>query len=162
MHVCYLDGPCCGARPPVSPQHADKAEARTSQLIERAGTRSRLLRGQLVSLCLRRTRQLAGVRELAKFFIVMVNAEMRRQVRGVGAIWSPADEATRRLRAGHSIAVDGPPELSRGATRMLRCGRLKARQPLSFHGTRMTKPAAGTVTLIANPFRAWAATGDPI
>jgi pyruvate,water dikinase len=63
---------------------AGRAEARISELVERAGSRSRL-RGQLVSLCLRRTRQLAGLRELPKFCIVMVLAEMHRQLTEVGA-----------------------------------------------------------------------------
>jgi pyruvate,water dikinase len=63
---------------------ADHAEARISELVERAGTRSRL-RGRLVALCLRRTRQLAGLRELPKFCIVLVLAEMHRQLTEVGA-----------------------------------------------------------------------------
>jgi pyruvate,water dikinase len=63
---------------------ADHAEARISELVERAGTKSRL-RGRLVSLCLRRTRQLAGLREFPKFCIVMVLAEMHRQLGEVGA-----------------------------------------------------------------------------
>lgn len=63
---------------------ADHAEARVQDLVERAGTRSRL-RGWLVGLCLRRARQLAGLRELPKFYIVMVLAEMHRQLAAVGA-----------------------------------------------------------------------------
>lgn len=63
---------------------ADHAEERVSELVERAGTRSRL-RGRLVALCLRRTRQLAGLRELPKFCIVTVLAEMHRQLTAVGA-----------------------------------------------------------------------------
>jgi pyruvate,water dikinase len=63
---------------------ADHAEARIKELVERAGTKSRL-RGRLVALCLRRTRQLAGLRELPKFCIVMVLAEMHRQLTEVGA-----------------------------------------------------------------------------
>jgi phosphohistidine swiveling domain-containing protein len=63
---------------------ADHAEARISELVERAGTKSRL-RGRVVSLCLRRTRQLAGLREFPKFCIVMVLAEMHRQLTEVGA-----------------------------------------------------------------------------
>jgi phosphohistidine swiveling domain-containing protein len=42
-------------------------------------------RGRVVSLCLRRTRQLAGLREFPKFCIVMVLAEMHRQLTEVGA-----------------------------------------------------------------------------
>ena len=63
---------------------ADHAEARISELVERAGTKSRL-RGRVVALCLRRTRQLAGLRELPKFYVVMVLAEMHRQLTEVGA-----------------------------------------------------------------------------
>lgn len=63
---------------------AEHAEARISELVERAGAKSRL-RGRLVALCLRRTRQLAGLRELPKFCIVLVLAEMHRQLAEVGA-----------------------------------------------------------------------------
>ncbi|WP_255771202.1 PEP/pyruvate-binding domain-containing protein [Pseudarthrobacter sulfonivorans] len=63
---------------------ADHAEARIRELAERAGTRNPL-RGRLVSFCLRRTRQLAGLRELPKFYIVMVLAEMHRQLTEIGA-----------------------------------------------------------------------------
>jgi phosphohistidine swiveling domain-containing protein len=63
---------------------ADHAEARVQDLVKRAGARSRL-RGRLVALCLRRARQLAGLRELPKFYIVMVLAEMHRQLAAVGA-----------------------------------------------------------------------------
>lgn len=63
---------------------ADHAEARIKELVERAGMKSRL-RGRLVALCLRRTRHLAGLRELPKFYIVMVLAEMHRQLTDVGA-----------------------------------------------------------------------------
>lgn len=63
---------------------AGHAEARISELVERAGTESRL-RGRLVALCLHRTRQLAGLRELPKFCIVLVLAEMHRQLAEVGA-----------------------------------------------------------------------------
>lgn len=63
---------------------AGHAEDRISELVERAGMKTRLS-GRLVSLCLRRTRQLAGLRELPKFCIVMVLAEMHRQLEEVGA-----------------------------------------------------------------------------
>jgi pyruvate,water dikinase len=62
---------------------SEHAEARISELVARAGARSRL-RARLVSVCLRRTRQLAGLRELPKFCIVMVLAEMHRQLTAVG------------------------------------------------------------------------------
>lgn len=63
---------------------ADHAEARISELVERAGKKGRL-RGRLVALCLRRARQLCGLRELPKFYIVMALAEMHRQLTAVGA-----------------------------------------------------------------------------
>ncbi|MFJ6314100.1 PEP/pyruvate-binding domain-containing protein [Pseudarthrobacter oxydans] len=63
---------------------AKHAEARISELVERAGAKSRL-RGRLVALCLRRTRQLSGLRELPKFCIVLVMAEMHRQLTEIGA-----------------------------------------------------------------------------
>ena len=63
---------------------ADHAEARISELVERAGSKSRL-RGRLVALCLRRARQLGGLRELPKFCIVTALAEMHRQLVAVGA-----------------------------------------------------------------------------
>jgi phosphohistidine swiveling domain-containing protein len=63
---------------------AEHAEARISELVQRAGAKSRL-RGRLVALCLRRTRQLSGLRELPKFCIVLVMAEMHRQLTEIGA-----------------------------------------------------------------------------
>jgi phosphohistidine swiveling domain-containing protein len=62
---------------------AEHAETRISELVERAGAKSRL-RGRLVALCLRRTRQLSGLRELPKFCIVLVMAEMHRQLTEIG------------------------------------------------------------------------------
>jgi phosphohistidine swiveling domain-containing protein len=60
------------------------AEARIRNLVERAAARSRL-RARLVGLCLRRARQLSGLRELPKFYVVLALAEMRRQLAAVGA-----------------------------------------------------------------------------
>ncbi|MGN7198566.1 PEP/pyruvate-binding domain-containing protein [Arthrobacter sp. SAFR-044] len=62
---------------------ASHADARVSELVERAAARSRL-RGRFVALCLRRARQLSGLRELPKFYIVLVLAEMHRQLTAVG------------------------------------------------------------------------------
>ncbi|MBX7443775.1 MULTISPECIES: PEP/pyruvate-binding domain-containing protein [unclassified Arthrobacter] len=62
---------------------ADHADARITELVERAAARSRL-RGRLVAFCLRRARQLSGLRELPKFYIVLVLAEMHRQLLSVG------------------------------------------------------------------------------
>ena len=72
---------------------ADDAEARISELVARAGAKSRL-RGRLVALCLRRTRQLAGLREFPKFCIVMVLAEMHRQLVAVGVELTKAGSIT--------------------------------------------------------------------
>jgi phosphoenolpyruvate synthase/pyruvate phosphate dikinase len=60
------------------------AEARIRSLVARAAARSRL-RARLVGLCLRRARQLSGLRELPKFYVVLALAEMRRQLAAVGA-----------------------------------------------------------------------------
>lgn len=61
----------------------EHAEARIRDLVERTGARSRL-RARLVEFCLRRTRQLSGLRELPKFYIVLALAEMRRQLNAIG------------------------------------------------------------------------------
>jgi phosphohistidine swiveling domain-containing protein len=63
---------------------ADHAEARIRGLVERARAKSRW-RARLVELSLRRARQLSGLRELPKFYIVLVLAEMHRQLAKVGA-----------------------------------------------------------------------------
>ncbi|GAA2125742.1 phosphoenolpyruvate synthase [Arthrobacter humicola] len=62
----------------------EHAEARIRDLVERTRARSRL-RARQVEFCLRRTRQLSGLRELPKFYIVLALAEMRRQLNKVGA-----------------------------------------------------------------------------
>ncbi|SDL07001.1 pyruvate, water dikinase [Arthrobacter sp. ov407] len=62
----------------------EHAEARIRSLVERTGARSRL-RARQVEFCLRRTRQLSGLRELPKFYIILALAEMRRQLKEVGA-----------------------------------------------------------------------------
>lgn len=63
---------------------ADHAEARIRSLVARAGAVSPL-RGRLVAVCLHRTRQLAGLRELPKFYVVTVLGEVHRQLAAVGA-----------------------------------------------------------------------------
>lgn len=75
----------------------EHAEARIRSLVERAGARSRL-RARLVEFCLRRTRQLSGLRELPKFYVVLALAEMHRQLNAIstelvrsGAIAAAAD-----------------------------------------------------------------------
>ena len=62
----------------------EHAEARIRSLVQRTRARSRL-RARQVEFCLRRTRQLSGLRELPKFYIILALAEMRRQLKEVGA-----------------------------------------------------------------------------
>lgn len=62
---------------------AGQAEAAMRGMVEKARGRGRL-RGRLVGFCLRRTRQLAGLRELPKFNIVVILGEMRRHLAEVG------------------------------------------------------------------------------
>ncbi|AXJ09724.1 pyruvate kinase [Arthrobacter sp. PM3] len=62
----------------------EHAEARIRELVERARVTGRL-RAHAVELCLRRTRQLSGLRELPKFYIILALAEMHRQLNTVGA-----------------------------------------------------------------------------
>lgn len=61
----------------------EHAEARIRSLVERARVRSRI-RARVVEFCLRRTRQLSGLRELPKFYIVLALAEMHRQLNAIG------------------------------------------------------------------------------
>ncbi|WJH25412.1 PEP/pyruvate-binding domain-containing protein [Pseudarthrobacter defluvii] len=63
---------------------AAHADERVRELVGKATARSRL-RGQLLALSLRRVRQLSGLRELPKFYIVLVMAEMHRQLDAIGA-----------------------------------------------------------------------------
>lgn len=62
---------------------AREAEAQVAGLVAKARTRGRL-RGSLVELALDRTRRLAGVRELPKYYLVMALAAVRRQILLVG------------------------------------------------------------------------------
>ena len=62
----------------------EHAEARIRSLVERTRLRSRT-RARAVELCLRRTRQLSGLRELPKFYVILTLAEMRRQLNEIGA-----------------------------------------------------------------------------
>ena len=63
---------------------AEHAEDRIRSLVERARVRGPW-RARAVELCLRRVRQLAGLRELPKFYIVLVLGEMHRQLLRIGA-----------------------------------------------------------------------------
>ncbi len=71
----------------------EHADARVRSLVARTRRRSRL-RARLVHLCLSRTRQLSGLRELPKFYFVLVIAEMRRQLLAVGAELARAGRIT--------------------------------------------------------------------
>ncbi|MFL5626452.1 MAG: PEP/pyruvate-binding domain-containing protein [Ktedonobacteraceae bacterium] len=62
---------------------AQEAEAMLLKLTQRA-KRKGLLRGMLVGFCLRRTRDLAGLRELPKFYLVLVLARAREILWPVG------------------------------------------------------------------------------
>ncbi|SDL38914.1 PEP/pyruvate-binding domain-containing protein [Arthrobacter sp. ok362] len=74
----------------------EHAEARIRSLVERTRARSRL-RARLVEFCLRRTRQLSGLRELPKFYVVLALAEMHRQLNAI---------STELARAGAITAAD--------------------------------------------------------
>ncbi len=69
------------------------ADARVRSLVARTRRRSRLRAG-LVHLCLSRTRQLSGLRDLPKFYFALVLAEMRRQLLAVGAELARAGRIT--------------------------------------------------------------------
>jgi pyruvate,water dikinase len=61
--------------------------------VQRAAATSPL-RARLVEFCLHRARQLCGLRELPKFYIVMVLAEMHRQLLAVGGELAQAGSIT--------------------------------------------------------------------
>jgi pyruvate,water dikinase len=63
---------------------AAQAEAMVTTLTARARRRGRV-RGRAVGFALNRARQLAGVRELPKYYIVLVLAQARQQLAAVGA-----------------------------------------------------------------------------
>lgn len=63
---------------------AEHAEDRIRGLVEQARARSPW-RARALELSLRRVRQLAGLRELPKFYIVLILGEMHRQLLRVGA-----------------------------------------------------------------------------
>ncbi|GHO65479.1 hypothetical protein KSC_043710 [Ktedonobacter sp. SOSP1-52] len=56
---------------------AEEAEAMVTELVRRAATRG-WVRSKLVGFCLRRGRALAGMREIAKFYLVLLLAGARR------------------------------------------------------------------------------------
>ena len=63
---------------------AEHAEDRIRSLVEQARARSPW-RARALELSLRRVRQLAGLRELPKFYIVLILGEMHRQLQRIGA-----------------------------------------------------------------------------
>jgi pyruvate,water dikinase len=73
---------------------AAEAEAMVSTLAERARRRGRV-RGRAVAFALDRARQLAGVRELPKYDIVLVLAQARRELLGIGAELAAAGRLAR-------------------------------------------------------------------
>lgn len=62
---------------------ARQAEDQAARLVAKAGGRGRL-RGQVVRLALKRTRQLGGLRELPKYYLVLALAAVREQLAAVG------------------------------------------------------------------------------
>jgi pyruvate,water dikinase len=68
----------------VFARSAAEAEAMVATLTGRARRRGRL-RGRLVGFALRRARQLGGVRELPKYYLILLFAQVRRQLLAVGA-----------------------------------------------------------------------------
>ena len=77
---------------------AAQAEAMVATLTERARRRGRV-RGRAVGFALNRARQLVGVRELPKYYIVLVLAQVRQQLVAVGAQLV----ATGRLAAAEDV-----------------------------------------------------------
>lgn len=78
----HLDNPALA--PDVQFQRGEQeAEAMLVELVQRAKQRGRL-RSTLVSFCLRRGRKLSGLREAAKFYLVLVLAGARQLLQPVG------------------------------------------------------------------------------
>ena len=96
---------------------AAEAEAMIETLVARAERRG-LWRGRLVRLALSRARQLAGLRELPKFYMVFALAAARRELAKIGARIGPA----REHRSGGRCVL---PRVCRGAggSRGPRCSR---------------------------------------
>lgn len=63
---------------------AAQAEEKAADLVARAARRGRL-RAAIVRFALRRARQLCGLREQPKYYLVMILAALRRQLAAVGA-----------------------------------------------------------------------------
>ncbi len=88
-----------GAAPDVQFQRGEReAEAMVTELTRRARKRG-WLRGQLVHFCLRRMRDLSGLREVPKYTIVLLMAQTRRLLISIGEeLWR-----ARRLEAAGDI-----------------------------------------------------------
>jgi rifampicin phosphotransferase len=81
----YLQLTNLDAAPDVQFQRgAQEAEAMVVELTRRARSKRGWLRGKLVHFCLRRIRDLSGLREVPKFTIVLFLAEVRRFLLPIG------------------------------------------------------------------------------
>lgn len=151
---------------------AEHAEERIRSLVEQARVRSPW-RARALALSLRRVRQLAGLRELPKFYIVMVLGEMHRQLLRVGADMAAAgvmaaaddvffldfDEIRVGLRGAdlHNIIADRR-RLYANELRRRRIPRLLLSDGTDVEAAMMAKsPAAGA--LAGTPASAGTATG---
>ena len=151
---------------------AEHAEDRIRNLVERARARSPW-RARALALSLRRVRQLAGLRELPKFYIVLVLGEMHRQLLRIGTEMAAAgtvaaaddvffldfDEIRVGLRGAdlHGI-VAGRRRLYNTELRRRRIPRLLLSDGTDVEAAMMAKsPAAGD--LRGTPASAGTATG---
>ena len=150
----------------------EHAEDRIRSLVEQARARSHW-RARALALSLRRVRQLAGLRELPKFYIVAVLGEMHRQLLQVGADMASAgtvaaaedvfflhfDEIRVGLRGAdlHSIVADRR-RLYDVELRRRRIPRLLLSDGTDVEAAMMAKsPASGAMT--GTPASAGTATG---
>ena len=151
---------------------AEHAEDRIRSLVDRARVRSPW-RARALELSLRRVRQLAGLRELPKFYIVVVLGEMHRQLLRIGADMASAgtiaaaddvffldfDEIRVGLRGAdlHGIVADRR-RLYDIELRRRRIPRLLLSDGTDVEAAMMAKsPAAGALT--GTPASAGTATG---
>ncbi|MGO4191379.1 PEP/pyruvate-binding domain-containing protein [Arthrobacter sp. YAF17] len=151
---------------------AEHAEDRIRGLVEQARARSPW-RARALELSLRRVRQLAGLRELPKFYIVLILGEMHRQLLRVGADLASAgtvaaaddvffldfDEIRVGLRGAdlHGI-VTGRRRLYDTELRRRRIPRLLLSDGTDVEAAMMAEsPASGAVT--GTPASAGTATG---
>ena len=151
---------------------AEHAEDRIRSLVEQARARSPW-RARALELSLRRVRQLAGMRELPKFYIVMLLSEMHRQLLRIGADMASAgtvaaaddvffldfDEIRVGLRGAalHSIVTDRR-RLYNTELRRRRIPRLLLSDGTDVEAALMAK-APATGALAGTPASAGTATG---